>query len=63
MAVSQRQALEELLDAGDELARAVVAAMPSVDDKLCQCDVCRARRDWSELRRRYAREIDRIVSR
>lgn len=48
--------LQELLDAGDELAR---ATNPEWD---CWCDKCKAARDWIELRKRHGRVIDQLTT-
>ena len=59
---TQRQALLELLDAGDEMARTIEASS-SNSPAFWTSQQGGALQDWNDLRKRYRKVIDRIISR
>jgi hypothetical protein len=59
---TQRQALLELLDAGDEMARTIEASS-SNSPAFWTSQQGTALQDWNELRKQHERTIDKIVNR
>lgn len=59
---TQRQALEEILDAGDDMARTIEASATNTP-AFWASQQGHAVTDWRNLRKRYERIIDRLKNR